>query len=107
MGELPISDGKISISGSVSYYCQVPWIFAGTIRENILFGKDFEQSRYGQVIEACALNIDFKSLPNGDHTLIGERGVTLSGGQKARVTLARYKKYSRKMFFQCRINIRE
>ncbi|KAK7582376.1 hypothetical protein V9T40_013821 [Parthenolecanium corni] len=89
LGELPISDGKISISGSVSYYCQVPWIFAGTIRENILFGKDFEQSRYGQVIEACALNIDFKSLPNGDHTLIGERGVTLSGGQKARVTLAR------------------
>lgn len=89
LGELPISEGEVSVSGSVSYYCQVPWIFAGTIRENILFGQDLEQSRYDQVIESCGLNIDFKLLPNGDRTLIGERGVTLSGGQKARVTLAR------------------
>lgn len=90
LGELPISSGKVNINGTVSYYGQSPWIFAGTIRQNILFSQDFEQTRYNQVMEACALNTDLKSLPYGDQTLVGERGVTLSGGQKARIALARY-----------------
>lgn len=90
LGELPISGGKVSVGGTVSYYSQSPWIFAGTIRQNILFSQDFEQTRYNRVVEVCALNTDLKSFPYEDHTLVGERGITLSGGQKARIALARY-----------------
>lgn len=91
LGELPISDGNMKLNGSVSYYSQIPWIFAGTIRNNILFSETYIPERYAKVVEACALRHDFNILPDGDLTLIGERGVTLSGGQKARIALARYK----------------
>ncbi|XKL66418.1 hypothetical protein PGB90_009838 [Kerria lacca] len=89
LGELRISEGKFDICGTVSYYSQTPWIFAGTIRQNILFSENFEKSRYVEIIEVCALNKDLQNFPNGDLTLIGERGITLSGGQKARIALAR------------------
>lgn len=89
LGELPVQEGNFLVNGLVSYYCQSPWIFPGTIRQNILFAENFEKSRYDRVIEVCALKPDFRMLPNGDMTLVGERGVTLSGGQKARIALAR------------------
>ena len=89
MGEFPISEGKISVQGSLSYSPQEPWVFGGSIRQNILFGKDFDKEHYANVIEACALSHDLKQWEYGDRTLVGERGVALSGGQKARVTLAR------------------
>ncbi len=89
LGELPVSVGIYEIRGRISYYSQVPWIFSGTIFQNIVFSEIFEQSRYERVIEVCALKEDFKILPHGDHTVIGERGITLSGGQKARIALAR------------------
>ncbi|KAF9566218.1 hypothetical protein EC968_003800 [Mortierella alpina] len=74
---------------SMSYSAQSPWIFAGSIRSNILFGSKFDQERYDRVIRACELTRDLTLFPQGDATLIGEKGVILSGGQRARVSLAR------------------
>ena len=60
-----------------------------TLRKNILFGKEFDNRRYVETIQACQLESDLKLMPAGDRTEIGERGITLSGGQKARLSLAR------------------
>jgi ABC-type multidrug transport system fused ATPase/permease subunit len=89
LGELPLSSGSINISGKISYACQEPWVFASTIRQNIVFGRPFDRKRYSEVIRVCALERDFKQFQYGDLTLVGERGSSLSGGQKARISLAR------------------
>ncbi|XP_049853484.1 probable multidrug resistance-associated protein lethal(2)03659 [Schistocerca gregaria] len=89
LGELPATSGTLAISGKVSYASQGPWLFASTIRQNILFGEPYDRERYWQVIKACALEVDFDSFPHRDKTLVGDRGIMLSGGQKARVNLAR------------------
>ncbi|CAM9820973.1 unnamed protein product, partial [Ectocarpus sp. 8 AP-2014] len=80
---------RVSVSGSLAYASQEPWIQSSTIRENILFGRAMDQKRYDAVIRDCALERDLSLLPSGDQTGIGDRGVNLSGGQKARVGLAR------------------
>lgn len=85
MRELPLESGSISINGSVSYASQEPWVFAGTVRQNILFGEEYDKERYEAVVKTCALLKDFDQLENGDRTVIGERGASLSGGQKARI----------------------
>ncbi|XP_025204473.1 probable multidrug resistance-associated protein lethal(2)03659 isoform X2 [Melanaphis sacchari] len=87
--ELPLSEGKISVRGIVSYASQEPWLFAGSVQQNILFGLPMDKERYKQVISVCELKTDFKQFPHGDRTLVGERGITLSGGQRARINLAR------------------
>ncbi|KAF9258421.1 P-loop containing nucleoside triphosphate hydrolase protein [Marasmius fiardii PR-910] len=74
---------------TISYASQSPWLRHQTIKENILFGYPFDAKRYRQVVEACALLPDFGILEDGDETEIGAGGVSLSGGQKARVALAR------------------
>ncbi|XP_032258644.1 multidrug resistance-associated protein 4 isoform X2 [Phoca vitulina] len=89
LGELPRSQGLVSVHGRIAYVSQQPWVFSGTVRSNILFGKKYEKERYERVIKACALKKDFQLLEDGDLTVIGDRGATLSGGQKARVNLAR------------------
>jgi ATP-binding cassette subfamily C (CFTR/MRP) protein 1 len=97
LGEMePIHGSKVYIpkpkdapTGFVSYCSQTPWVVNDTLRGNILFGRPFDQERYDQVVEACALLDDMVALPAGDMTEIGERGINLSGGQKARVSLAR------------------
>mmetsp|Transcript_30166 Transcript_30166/g.39742 ORF Transcript_30166/g.39742 Transcript_30166/m.39742 type:complete len:1367 (-) Transcript_30166:180-4280(-) len=81
--------GEVQVHGRIAYASQEPWIVSGTIRHNILFGKEFEQARYDQVVESCSLLTDFAAFQKGDMTIIGDRGVNLSGGQKARVGLAR------------------
>ena len=81
--------GNADRAGFVSYCSQTPWVVNATLRDNVLFGREFVQKRYDQVIEACALLDDLLALPAGDMTEIGERGINLSGGQKARVSLAR------------------
>ncbi|KAF9917868.1 hypothetical protein FBU30_000474 [Linnemannia zychae] len=73
----------------IAYVAQTAWLQNCTIRENILFGKAFDQERYDAVIQGCALVTDFEILEAGDNTQIGEQGITLSGGQKQRVALAR------------------
>ena len=89
LGEFPCSAGRISLAGKLSYSPQESWVFGGSVRQNILFGKPFCQERYSSVISACALEHDLTQWEHGDLTLVGERGVSLSGGQKARVNLAR------------------
>lgn len=79
----------VELRGRVAYVPQQPWIFNASLRENILFGLAYDQDLYSKVVQACALTSDFKVLPDGDETEIGEKGINLSGGQKARVSLAR------------------
>lgn len=97
LGELDIRSGSCNLGGApgsgkatVAYAPQRSWIFAGTLRDNVLLGAAYEKEWYEQVISACCLNEDLSNLgPLGDLTEIGERGVNLSGGQCARVGLAR------------------
>ena len=76
-------------SKNISYACQDPWIMNGTIRENILFYDQFDSERYYQVVNACQLDKDFENLKHGDLTEIGSTGNNISGGQRARIALAR------------------
>ncbi|XP_061393041.1 probable multidrug resistance-associated protein lethal(2)03659 [Musca vetustissima] len=89
LGELKPAAGTIKVNGTLSYASQEPWLFTGTVRKNILFGQPMDRSRYRAVVKKCALEKDFKLLPYGDKTIVGERGASLSGGQKARISLAR------------------
>ncbi|XP_068992123.1 ATP-binding cassette sub-family C member 4-like isoform X2 [Neodiprion pinetum] len=102
LGELAVGAGKLSFfTGKeseaeitsrdirVSYASQESWLFSASIRDNILFGLPYEKKRYQEVTEACALLKDFDQLSQGDLSLVGERGASLSGGQRARVNLAR------------------
>ncbi|XP_018575091.1 multidrug resistance-associated protein 4-like [Anoplophora glabripennis] len=89
LGELEVASGTIQINGTMSYASQEPWVFAATVRQNILFGAEYDKKRYHDVIRACDLEKDFKQFPNGDQTIVGDRGASLSGGQKARINLAR------------------
>ena len=88
-GEISNVGGTIDYQGSVIYLPQTTWVFSGTIKENILFGQPNEESKYERIIDVCALKEDFQRLPDGDQTVVGERGEVLSGGQQARVSLAR------------------
>ncbi|KAJ1719186.1 hypothetical protein LPJ53_006005, partial [Coemansia erecta] len=89
LGDMVKSSGTVLIRGNVAYVPQQPWIMNATLRDNILFGHRLDQAFYDRVIEACALGPDLEMLPGGDMTEIGEKGINLSGGQKARVSLAR------------------
>ena len=86
---MPTHEGKININGTLSYASQEPWVFSGSLRQNILFGQPFDAERYWNVLNVCALTQDIQKFDYGDLALVGERGVSLSGGQKARVNLAR------------------
>lgn len=87
--ELPIYKGNMTLSGAISFSSQEPWLFSGSVRQNILFGETYDDERYQKVVDACALRSDFALFPHSDQTLVGEKGKSLSGGQKARINLAR------------------
>ncbi|KAL9236276.1 hypothetical protein vseg_010967 [Gypsophila vaccaria] len=90
LGEIPrISGGDIKVYGEKAYVQQTAWIQTGTIRENVLFGKDMNKALYEDVLDACALNKDIEMWQDADMCVIGERGINLSGGQKQRIQLAR------------------
>ena len=89
VGEISPTKGKIQRCGTVLLVPQTSWVFSGTIRDNILFGERYNEMRYRDVNEACALQDDLQQFPEYDQTIVGERGVLLSGGQRARVSLAR------------------
>ena len=80
---------KIYLKGSVSYVPQIPWVQNATIKDNIVFNHEYKKEKYDRVVDLCELKSDFDSLIGGDLTEIGEKGINLSGGQKARVSLAR------------------
>lgn len=87
--ELPLQSGSIDVHGTVSYCSQEPWLFVGSIRQNILFGQKYDERKYNEVVRVCALQRDFSLFAYGDRTTVSERGVMLSGGQRARINLAR------------------
>ncbi|XP_032412503.1 multidrug resistance-associated protein 4-like isoform X1 [Xiphophorus hellerii] len=89
LGELPRDTGALTVKGQLAYASQQPWVFPGTVRSNILFGRELNPKKYEKVLRSCALKKDLELFPDGDLTLIGDRGATLSGGQKARLNLAR------------------
>uniref|UniRef100_A0A670YJU0 ATP binding cassette subfamily C member 4 (PEL blood group) n=1 Tax=Pseudonaja textilis TaxID=8673 RepID=A0A670YJU0_PSETE len=89
LGELSIIRGFMDVQGKIAYVSQQPWVFSGTVRNNILFGKDYQKEKYEKVLRVCALKKDIEQLEDGDLTIVGDRGATLSGGQKARINLAR------------------
>ncbi|NXC80564.1 MRP7 protein, partial [Cercotrichas coryphoeus] len=91
-GELIKQGGRVyvrDLEQGFGLAAQEPWIQFTTVCENILFGREYDARLYEEVLEACALSEDLKILPAGDQTEVGENGVTLSGGQKARIALAR------------------
>jgi ABC-type multidrug transport system fused ATPase/permease subunit len=89
LGEAEKTGGSITRPRDVAFASQTPWLQNDTIRRNILFHAAYESTRYEAIIDACCLRLDINQMPNGDQTNIGENGASLSGGQKARVALAR------------------
>ncbi|KAF2457048.1 multidrug resistance-associated protein 1 [Lineolata rhizophorae] len=89
LGDLRKVRGEVVLHGTTAYVSQSSWVMNATVKENIVFGYRWDPHFYDRTIKACALLDDFASLPDGDQTEVGERGISLSGGQKARLTLAR------------------
>lgn len=89
LGDLYKLRGEVVVRGATAYVAQSPWVMNASVRDNILFSHRWDPEFYERTIKACALTEDFASLPDGDKTEVGERGISLSGGQKARLTLAR------------------
>lgn len=87
--ELPLVDGELDVNGVISYASQKAWIFEGSIRNNIIFTEKYDEKRYKTVLHVCALERDLELFPKSDATIVGDRGISLSGGQKARINLAR------------------
>lgn len=80
ISELPLSSGTCEVTGSITYASQEAWLFAGTVKDNILFGKEYDKQLYSDVVRVSALEDDMRQLPNGEMTIVGERGMSLSGG---------------------------
>ncbi|PNI54692.1 ABCC5 isoform 2 [Pan troglodytes] len=89
LGQMTLLEGSIAISGTFAYVAQQAWILNATLRDNILFGKEYDEERYNSVLNSCCLRPDLAILPSSDLTEIGERGANLSGGQRQRISLAR------------------
>uniref|UniRef100_A0A7N8XJM3 ATP-binding cassette sub-family C member 5 n=1 Tax=Mastacembelus armatus TaxID=205130 RepID=A0A7N8XJM3_9TELE len=89
LGQMTLLEGHVAASGGFAYVSQQAWILNDSLKENILFGNEYNQKKYNTVLEACCLLQDLAELPYGDMTEIGERGANLSGGQRQRVSLAR------------------
>ena len=87
--EIYLRSGKYAVNGSVSYAAEQPWLVPDTVKNNIILGKEFHEEKYRKVLKSCNLFKDLEMLPKEDESVIGDRGVTLSGGQKSRIGLAR------------------
>jgi len=88
-GDLAVISGDVVVRGGMAYCSQEAWLQNYSVRENIIFGQPFDETWYNKVVDACELTADIEQMPLGDKTEVGERGISLSGGQKARVAIAR------------------
>ena len=88
-GDLKVSGGSVRSKGKIALVAQQAFLVNDTLKNNILFGMDYDKKKYDEIIRICQLESDLKILTYGDQTEIGERGINLSGGQKQRVSLAR------------------
>ena len=88
-GDMRRTNGSVTMGATRAFCPQYAWIQNTSVKENILFGKPYNREWYDAVVDACALRPDLEALPNGDMTEIGERGITVSGGQKQRLNIAR------------------
>ena len=89
MLQLTPKETKVIVNGSIAYVSQTSWIQNSTLRNNILFFKEYEKEKYENILKISELEQDIKILSGGDLTEIGEKGINLSGGQKARVSIGR------------------
>ncbi|GAA5842760.1 hypothetical protein JCM9279_003979 [Rhodotorula babjevae] len=93
LGELHVVQGNVEVLArgrvKMSYAAQSPWLQDTSVRNNILFGEEYDEERYNETIFACSLEDDLEALPEGDETRVGEQGLSMSGGQKQRIALAR------------------
>ena len=89
LGEMNIVSGSVNTNGKIAYVPQQAWMQNETLKNNITFGKKYNDNLYKKVIESCALIPDLQILQGGDQTEIGEKGINLSGGQKQRISMAR------------------
>ena len=90
LGEIYAAPGsKVSVNGSMAYVSQKPWITSSTIKDVILFGKEYHAERFEACLEYSGLKSDLVEIQNGVDTMLGEQGVNLSGGQQMRLGLAR------------------
>lgn len=77
---MKLVSGEVQVGGKLALVSQQAWIFNASIRENILFGSEYQEKLFKEVVKACCLEPDLEALPDGDKTEVGERGVNLSGG---------------------------
>ena len=89
LGEMNVISGSLNTTGKIAYVPQQAWMQNETLKNNITFGKKYNDNLYNKVIESCALIPDLQILQGGDQTEIGEKGINLSGGQKQRISMAR------------------
>ncbi|KAK2951952.1 Multidrug resistance-associated protein [Blattamonas nauphoetae] len=89
IGEIERVAGKVKVEGKIAFCPQQPWIINDTVKNNILLATPYDKQRYDEVVRVCELDQDFQTFAAGDSTMIGEKGVSISGGQKARIQLAR------------------
>uniref|UniRef100_A0A669QHC8 ABC-type glutathione-S-conjugate transporter n=1 Tax=Phasianus colchicus TaxID=9054 RepID=A0A669QHC8_PHACC len=89
LGDLEKMDGCVTMKGTAAYVPQQAWIQNASVEDNILFGKEMDETWFNRVVDACALQPDLESFPAGQKSEIGEKGINISGGQKQRISLAR------------------
>lgn len=90
LGEISATEGKVELnSASVAFCDQTPWHMNGTIKDSIVAMSDYDPKWYASVIQACALEEDLSQFPRGDRSVIGSKGIAISGGQSQRISLAR------------------
>ncbi|KAK9870542.1 hypothetical protein WA026_008104 [Henosepilachna vigintioctopunctata] len=87
--EYQITKGEMNIKGTISHAMQNPWLFPSSLKQNILFGEPYDEYRYKKVLQICCLDYDVKNFNFGDELVLTDCGANLSGGQQARINLAR------------------
>ncbi len=89
LGELKTIKGNVDVKGKIFYVSQQPWVFTASIKQNIIFGHPYDKAKFDRIVEVCSLKKDLELLSFGMNTLVGEKGINLSGGQRARICIAR------------------